>query len=41
MTPLEPSVIGRLQVQCCRQFVGMVYEPLSVGDAVVHHFLFY
>ena len=41
MTPLEPSVIGRLQVQCRCQLVGMVYKPLSVGDAVAHHFLFY
>ena len=41
MTPLEPSVIGRFQVPCCCQLVGMVYEPLSVGDAVLHHFLFY
>ena len=39
MAPLEPSIEGRSGEQWFCQPVGVVIEPVTVGDAVVSYFL--
>jgi hypothetical protein len=38
-SPLEPTIEGRSWEQRCSQSVGVVFEPLAVGDAVGPYFL--
>jgi hypothetical protein len=39
VSPLEPSIEGRSLEQQCSQSVGVVFEPVAVGDAVGSYFV--
>jgi hypothetical protein len=39
IVPLEPSIEGKSRELCFSQPVGVVVEPVAIGDAVVIYFL--